>query len=71
MVYNVSPGMKFGWHATFLKKAKWQLEKATFTSKTLVEGLCNSGASRLAKKTGFPDHTPPKVTVRTRRFGLD
>lgn len=71
MVYNVSPEMKFGWHATFLKKAKWQLEKATFTSKALVEALRDSGAGRLANKTAFPDHTPPKVSVRTRRFRLD
>ena len=58
MVYNVSPEMKFGWHATFLKKARWQIEKATFTSKALVEGLRDSGSGRLANKTAFPDHTP-------------
>jgi hypothetical protein len=45
MVYNVTPEIKFGWHATFLKKAGWQIEKVTFTSKALVEGLRDSGAN--------------------------
>ena len=43
MVYNVSPEIKFGWHVTFLKKADWQIEKVSFTSKTTVEALRNLG----------------------------
>jgi hypothetical protein len=43
MVYNVTPNMKFGWHATFLKKDKWQIEKATFISKSLIKSLRGSG----------------------------
>jgi hypothetical protein len=45
MVYNVTPDIKFGWHVTFLKKAGWQIGKVTFTSKTLVESLRDSGLS--------------------------
>ena len=43
MVYNVTPTIKFGWHATFLKKTAWQIEKVTFTSKASVEALRNLG----------------------------
>lgn len=43
MVYNVTPDVKFGWHITLLKKAAWQVEKVTFTSKALIEALRDSG----------------------------
>jgi hypothetical protein len=45
MVYNVTPDIKFGWHITLLKKAGWQIEKVTFTSKALVEALRSSGSN--------------------------
>jgi len=51
MVYNVSPDMKFGWHATFLKKADWQIEKVTFTSKPVVEGLMKLGSNQALQPT--------------------
>ncbi len=47
MVYNVTPDIKFGWHVTFLKKAKWQMDKATFISKSLVKSLRDSGFDQL------------------------
>jgi hypothetical protein len=46
MVYNVSPDMKQGWHVTFLKKADWQIEKVTFTSKAIVESLLKMGSNQ-------------------------
>ncbi|MGB8354133.1 MAG: hypothetical protein WCD79_09625 [Chthoniobacteraceae bacterium] len=51
MVYNVSPSMKFGWHVMFLKKSIWQIEKVTFISKPLVEGLRASGCDKMFKET--------------------
>lgn len=48
MVYNVSPEMKFGWHTTFLRKADWQIEKVTFASKAIIEGLLKLGSNRPA-----------------------
>jgi len=46
MVYTVSPEIKFGWHATFLKKADWQIDKVTFTSKSFVKNLRNLGLNK-------------------------
>src|ERR1035438_4198422 len=46
MVYNVTPNIKFGWHVTFLKKAKWQIEKVTSTSKSLVKSLRDTGFTK-------------------------
>jgi hypothetical protein len=51
MVYNVSPDMKFGWHVTFLRKAHWQIEKVTFTSKAVIEGLLNLGSNQTLQPT--------------------
>ena len=51
MVYDVSPDMNFGWHVTFLRKADWQIEKVTFTSKALVEGLRNLGSNQAMQRT--------------------
>ncbi|HEY3857487.1 MAG TPA: hypothetical protein VGO67_24150 [Verrucomicrobiae bacterium] len=51
MVYNVTPDIKFGWHVTFLKKAHWQIEKVTFTSKALVEALRDSGSNKQLQAT--------------------
>ena len=44
MVYHVSPEIKFGWHVTFLKKSDWQIDKVSFTSKSLIERLRETGA---------------------------
>jgi len=52
MVYNVTPDIKFGWHVTFLKKASWQIGKVTFTSRTLVEALRDSGSNAQGGATG-------------------
>lgn len=49
MVYNVTPNIKFGWHVTFLKKAKWQIDKVTFISKSQIKSLRDSGFNRLQK----------------------
>lgn len=46
MVYHVTPDLKFGWHATFMKKTEWQIEKVTFTSKPVVEALRVTGQNR-------------------------
>jgi hypothetical protein len=46
MVYHVSPELKFGWHVTFLKKSDWQIDKVTFTSKSLIERLRETGVVR-------------------------
>lgn len=43
MVYHVMPDLKFGWHVTFMKKAEWQIENVTFTSRPIVEALRKSG----------------------------
>jgi len=59
MVYNVSPDIKFGWHVTFLRKADWKIEKVTFNSKAVVEGLLKLGSSRqLAAAFPLPQLTP-------------
>jgi hypothetical protein len=45
MVYSVfSSNLKFGWHITLMKKAEWQIDKVTFTSRSLVEGLRDLGS---------------------------
>jgi hypothetical protein len=55
MVYSVfSQTLKFGWHATLLKKAEWQIDKTTFTSRTLVEGLRASGSRIIATAVDSP-----------------
>ena len=51
MVYNVSPDMKQGWHVTFLRKADWQIEKVTFTSKAIVESLLKMGSNQALQPT--------------------
>jgi hypothetical protein len=51
MVYNVSPEMKFGWHVAFLRKAEWQIEKVTFTSIAVIEGLLNLGSDQPLERT--------------------
>jgi hypothetical protein len=52
MVYNVTSKIKFGWHVTFLKKAVWQIEKVTFSSKALVQSLLDSGSNLSLHWTG-------------------
>ena len=48
MVYSVfSSTLKFGWHVTLLKKSEWQIDKITFTSRSLVEGLRALGSNRI------------------------
>ena len=51
MVYNVSPDMKQGWHVTFLRKADWQIEKVTFTSKAIIESLLKMGSNQTLQPT--------------------
>ena len=49
MVYCVfSSNLKFGWHITLMKKAEWQIDKVTFTSRPLVEGLRDLGSRMIA-----------------------
>jgi len=48
MVYHVMPDLEFGWHVSFMKKSKWQIDKVTFTSKPLVEALLKSGQSKFS-----------------------
>ena len=49
MVYSVfSSNLKFGWHITLLKKSEWQIDKVTFTSRSLVEGLRRIGSRVIA-----------------------
>lgn len=43
MVYNISPDLQFGWHVTFLKKTRWQIEKVTSTSRAQVKALQDFG----------------------------
>ncbi len=55
MIYCVfSPALKFGWHVTLLKKAEWQIDKATFISKSLVDRLSESGARMIATANESP-----------------
>jgi hypothetical protein len=55
MVYSVfSQTLKFGWHVTLLKKSEWQVDKITFTSRALVEGLRESGSSILSTVVDSP-----------------
>jgi len=56
MVYNVSPEMKFGWHVTFFKKADWRIEKVTFNSKAIVEGLLRLGSNQILQPPAAPCH---------------
>ena len=51
MVYNVSSDMKQGWHVTFLRKANWQIEKVTFTSKAIIERLLKMGSNQTLQPT--------------------
>jgi hypothetical protein len=44
-VQRIFAGCLFGWHVTFLKKSDWQIDKVTFTSKSLIERLHESGAA--------------------------
>ena len=52
MVYNVTPNIKFGWHVTFVKKVKWQIEKVTFTSMSLIKSLRDSGFKKFQNSLG-------------------
>jgi hypothetical protein len=54
MVYHVMPDLKFGWHVTLMKKAEWQIEKVTFTSKPVVEALRKSGQSKSSQFNALP-----------------
>jgi len=36
---------------TFLRKADWQIEIVTFTSKAVIEGLLNLGSSQTLQPT--------------------
>lgn len=68
MVYHVMPDLKFGWHVTFMKKAKWQIEKVTFISKPVIEALRKSGQNRVGAGFEPAPPTPPGLRVRTGRF---
>jgi hypothetical protein len=52
MVYHVTPDIKFGWHVSFLKKAGWQIDKVSFTSKAIIEALRDLGAAKAKRRIG-------------------
>ena len=55
MVYSVfSSNLKFGWHITLMKKCEWQIDKVTFTSRSLVEGLRDLGSRMIAAADDSP-----------------